>query len=409
VSNALRTCRNEFRACALLALAACTPEPPEPAGPPPLVAAEIEQGYPELVAPCRGPVAEPERLVVTSTDFNTGAVGLVDLDTRSVAVDLALASSDAVALVDGGRVFVINRYGYDYVDELDPDDQLALVHEWPVTAASVEAPANPHALALDGEGRAWLTLYGAPEVQRFTFPQLHGAKVGADLALDLSSFADADGIPELSLAIACGETSFVSAERIDRSAWVPADQTLLIPIATGGEPALFEFDPDHPGPDGIPLLGVGVGAWRLDPGDGEGHTILVLNSGLERIDLAAGTRDWLVDEQIFADAGYGRLQLSGFDLDAQGRAWISAASEDFASFSLLRVDLEGDAPALEVEVEGLVSVTGSLEIVGDEAWFADTSLGASGLRIFDISVSPVVELPESPLAVGLPPMSLAPL
>jgi hypothetical protein len=63
---------------------------------------------------------------------------------------------------------------------------------------------------------------------------------------------------------------------------------------------------------------------------------------------------------------------------------------------------------LVVEVSGLQSVTGALEIVGSEAWFADTTMGASGLRIFDLSSSPVAELDESPLSVGLAPMGLAP-
>lgn len=390
-------------------IAACTSEaPPGEPEPPPLIEAEIEPGYPSLDAPCRGPIAEPTQLVVTSTDFTTGAVGLVDVATRTVSPDLALASSDAIPVVVDGRVFVLNRYGFDYIDELDPAAELALVHEWPVAAATPqETPSNPHALALDRSGRAWVTLHDAPELQRFVFPSLHGAAVEAELALDLSSFADADAIPELSLAIACGDVLFVSAERIDRSAWVPADSTVLIPIAIDGDtPRLFEFDDAH----ALTLPGVGVGPWRLDPTDASGHTILLLSSGLARIDLASGESSWVVAQQVFEDAGYRRLQLSGFDLDADGRVWITAAREDFAEFQLLRVDLDGpDRPALIVEFEGLQSTTGALEIVGHEAWFADTTLGASGLRVFDLSSSPVVELPESPLPVGLPPLGLAPL
>ncbi|KIG16986.1 hypothetical protein DB30_03583 [Enhygromyxa salina] len=396
----------------LLLLLACAPEPePEPA-PPPLVDATIEAGYPILDGPCRAPISEPSHLVVTSTDFNTGAVGLVDVQAHSVSPDLALASSDAVPIVDAGRVFVINRFGFDYIDELDPDDQLALIHEWPIqaaTPANQDAPANPHALALDLAGHAWVTLHGAPELQRFAFPTLHGARVHAELAADLSSFSDDDGVPELSRVIGCGEHLFVSAERIDREQWIPAAQTLLIPFRPGAAPALFEFDAERPGPDGIRLLGVGVGPWRLDPGDASGTVIVLLNSGLERIDLAGGTSEWVVPEQVFAELGYDRLQLSGFDFDSTGRAWISAATPDFASFALLRVDLSGPAPALVTEVEGLESVTGALEIVGDQAWFADTTIGASGLRVFDLSQSPVAELPESPLAVGLAPMNMAPL
>ena len=45
---------------------------------------------------------------------------------------------------------------------------------------------------------------------------------------------------------------------------------------------------------------------------------------------------------------------------------------------MLRIDLASEQPSLVIEVQGLQSVTGALEIVGDEAWFADTTMGASG-------------------------------
>ena len=393
----------------LVLACACTPAPPDETSPPPLVDARVEAGYPGVIGPCAAPVPEPTHLVVTTTDFNTGAVSLVDVEGLEVEADLALASSDAVPVVIGERVFVINRFGFDYVDELDPRDGLALIHEWPIDAVGVDAPANPHDLALDPEGAAWVSLHGAPELQRFGFPTLQGAAVRADLALDLSGFADADAIPELSLTIACGDHLFVSAERIDRGSWIPVESTVLIPVLADDEPALFEFDPGHAGPDALELRGVGVGPWRLDPSDPSGTTILLLGSGLERVDLQAGTTEWVVEEATFAGLGYGRLQLSGFDLDASGRPWISVASEDFAEFALLRVDLDGPSPTLTTAFEGLVSVSGGLEIVGDRAWFADSSLGASGMRIFELGVSPVVEVAISPLPVGLAPIGLAPL
>jgi hypothetical protein len=400
--------RKKLTIASLLPLLACTPELASDEGePPPLIEAAIASGYPSLAAPCRAPVVDPSHLVVTSTDFATGAVGLVELATRTVFADLALASSDAVPVVEGDRVFVINRYGFDYIDELDPHAELELVHEWAIASTSEDTPSNPHDLALDPDGHAWVTLHGAPELQRFAFPTLHAAKVEAELALDLTSFADADGIPELSLALSCGEIMFVSAEHIDRESWTPAEQTVLIPVQVGAEPQLFEFDAEHAGADAIELLGVGVGAWRLDPADPSGHTILLRNTGIERIDLAAGTSEWVVSQQVFEDAGYERLQLGGFDLDDQGRMWVAAASPDFSEYSLLRVDLDGAEPSLVVEVPGLQSVSGALEIVGHEAWFSDTTMGASGLRIFDLSSSPVVELPESPLPVGLAPIGLA--
>jgi hypothetical protein len=393
---------------ALVLTLACESAPPtNDDDPPPLHEAELESGYPQLDGACRGPISEPTHLVVTSTDFNTGAVGLVELANRSVAPDLALASSDAVPIVADGRVFVLNRHGFDYVDELDPHAELALLHEFAITPASSEAPSNPQTLELDLEGRGWISLYGAGELQQIRFPTLAATQPSVRLALDLREFADDDEVPELGAVIGCGSLLFVSAARIDRASWVPADETLLIPVRADDEPRLFDFDPEHEGADAIRLLGDGVGSWRVDPADE--HAIVTLNSGLERVDLASGHSEWLVHEQLFADAGYERLQLSGFDYDAGGRIWLTAATADFASFQLLRVELDGPEPQLVVAVEGLQSVTGALEIVGHEAWFADTTIGSSGLRVFDLAADPVTELPESPLAVGLPPMSLAPL
>ncbi|EDM75912.1 hypothetical protein PPSIR1_25076 [Plesiocystis pacifica SIR-1] len=376
---------------------------------------ELVDGYPSLAGPCRGPVEAPTHLVVTSTDFNTGAVGLVTLpgegsDAHEVAADLALASTDAVPVVDAGRVFVLNRFGFDYVDELAPAD-LGLVHEFAVAAQLSEDSANPHDLLLVGE-HGWLSLFGAPELQRVRFPELAFATPSVDRALDLSAFADADGVPELGQLIGCGpELAFVSAERIDRSAWVPADDTLLIPVRLGDSPAVYDFDPAHPGADGIPLLGTGVGAWRLDPSASDGHTLVMLNSGLERIDLAAGSSEWVIPEAVFEAEGITRLHLSGFGYDSQGQIWLSIADADFSAFALYRADFAGPDDAVELirSVEGLQSVTGALAVIGDRAYFADTTIGASGLRIFELAQNPVSELPSSPLPMGLPPLSLTTL
>ena len=395
-------------------LAACELEPPpDQPEPPPLIDAALGEGYPTPSEPCGDPLARgelaPTHLVVTSTDFNTGAVGLVDLTSRTVAADLAPASSDAVPVVADGRVFVLNRFGFDYVDELDPAAGLALIHEFPILAATSEASANPQALSLDPSGAAWISLLGAGELQRFEFPTLAAAQPHASAAVDLRGFADADGIPELGAVVGCGELAFVAAQRIDRGDWVPVDETLLIPIARGEQPSLFDWDPDRPGADAIGLGEAGFGRWRIDPSDASGRTILALGSGLARVDLAAGTHEWVVEPELFEAAGYERLQLASFAVDAGGRIWISAATEGFAEHQLVRVDLDGPGPSLAVAVTGLQSVTGAVEIVADELWFADTTIGASGLRVFAVTDDALDELPDSPLPVGLPPMAIAPL
>lgn len=401
------------RLTALLALVlalACTPDPAVPdVQPPPRAELATLDGYPTLADPCAGPSEDPAHLLVTTTDFSTGAVSRIDLATLEVEADLALASTDAVPIAWGERAFVINRFGYDWIDELDVDDALALVHEFAVIPSELDVSANPQSLVFDASERAWISLYGAPELQVHRVPA-DGSKPAAERAYDLSHFADADGIPELGTLIACGEQLFAVAERIDRDAWVPSGTSWLIPITTReSDEALHEFDAAHAGPDALALRGTGFGAWRLDPADPSGHTLLVLNSGIERIDLAAGTSEWVVDESVFDSLGFTHLHLAGFDLDAQGRMWLAAATTNYEEYRLHRIELgdDGEGAQLVEVVAGLQSVTGDLEIVGDRLYFADTTLGASGVRVFELDAAgQASELGESPLAVGLPPLAM---
>jgi hypothetical protein len=409
------TTMTKLRSTVALALlsTACTIEADPPAFEPPplgelgLLAINPIDGTSD---PCVAPTDQPTHLLVTSTDFSTGAVGLVEIATREVEADLALASTDAVPAVWGERAFVINRFGYDWIDEFDPRSELALIHEFPIQPTTLDVSANPQALVFDRSDRAWISLFGAPELQVWNVGMTSMTSEPEPLVgFDLSAFADADGIPELGPLIACGDVVFVVAERIDRETWVPTERTQLIPISTtAGHESLFDFDPAQPGADAIELLGTGFGGWRLDPADPSGHTLLVLDSGLERIDLASGIREWVVPESQFEQAGFTRLHLASFDLDAQGRIWFAAATPDFAEYRLHRVEPAEQLGSIEM-LAGLQSVSGDLEIVGDELWFADTTLGSSGLRVFDLAGDSVVELDVSPVPVGLPPVGLAPI
>jgi hypothetical protein len=135
----------------------------------------------------------------------------------------------------------------------------------------------------------------------------------------------------------------------------------------------------------------------------------LLTSGLERIDLSTGTTEWVIEEGTFVDAGFGQYQLRDFDVGADGMLYFSLANADFSEHMIYRASMEGGGADLELLVAGLQTVTGDLEIVGTEAWFSDTTLGSSGLRVFDLSADPAQEVEGSPFATGLPPYGLLPL
>jgi hypothetical protein len=374
-------------------------DPPCDPGPPPIA------GPPALDVPCSGAVAEPTRLVVTTTDFSTGAVGVVDLRTGEVTADLALGSSDAKPFVGDGEVLILHRYMVDALDVLDPDERLALLGQVGITAADALS-SNPHAVALGDDHRAYLTLFGAPELQVLDLADPSAIRV-VD-RVDLCPLADADGNPEASLILRCGGTVFLTIQRLDRDAlFAPTgahDHLAAVDLATG---RLHDFDPDAPGTQPLPLLGPWAKQWRLDPRDPAGHTLVVLSTGLERLDLATLTAAWAVAPARLASVGVtDRAQPQAFDLADDGRrAYLAAYTADFAEVVLYRADLDVDAPLVEV-ARGLQSVEQTLEVVGDTLWFGDRTHGAAGMRAWDLSVDPPAPRFAGARSTGLAPYAL---
>ncbi|MBL9099999.1 MAG: hypothetical protein JNL82_03520 [Myxococcales bacterium] len=392
-----------------LAALACDPQASPPRDVAPCEAPPALAGPPALSGPCVGDVAEPTRLVVTTTDFATGAVGLVDLRTGEVTPDLALASTDAKPYVHGDRVFVLQRYMFDALDILDADDRLALLGQVGLVVDDVPS-TNPHAVALGPDGRAYVSLFGAPGLQVLDIAD--PAAIRGEDPIDLCPVADADGTPEASLLIRCGDTLFVSIERLDRDRGFALtedhDALAAVDLASG---RLHDFDPDADGVQSLPLLGPWAKQWRLDPRAADGRAIYVLSSGLERVDLAAGASAWAVDPAALAALGLDDYRLpQAFDLDRDGRvAYLAAYTADYAEVLLLRADLEADASEDKIEIfaEGLQSVEQTLEVAGDTLWFGDRSHAAAGLRAWDISVDPPTpRFAGEPLATGLPPYAL---
>ena len=347
-------------------------------------------------------MSEPATLAVSSTDDATGAVGLVDVATKQIRRDLALAQSDIGLSAHGSHLFVINRFGFDFVDVLDRDDDLALVSEFSV-AIDEDRSSNPHDLIVTENDEAYVSLFGDDQIQVFDLSDPGDPKPLR--TVDLAAFADADGLPEMGKLVACGDVAFVAVERLDRDAsWASVDGTHLVPFALGSD-RFYEWDAAHPGADEVDLLGLGAKALRADPRETGGHVGLLLSSGLERVDFAAGSSEWVISDAIFEAAGIGRYQLRDFDVGGDGNAYFAVATSDFSEHQIWRASLDGEGQDLEMVVSGLQTVTGSMEIVGDVLWFADTTIGSSGLRVFDIGAATVVEV-GTPISTGLPPYGL---
>lgn len=343
-----------------------------------------------IVEACSFGVDEPSGLLITTTDFATGAVSVADAGAVSVTPDVALGTTDAIPYVHGGNAYVVHRFGFDRVDVLDPSDW-SLVGEFPVTAPDA-ASANPHSVAFDDNGLGYVVLNGSPEVVVMDFSQAPDS--AEQDRISLADFADDDGNPEASLSIACGGALFVSVQRLDPD-FVPADSERLLQIDLESRQVT----------EGIELNGRFTKQIRRDPGDSEDLTGLVLTSGLERVNFAAGTAEWVISDADFMTAGITspNLQLQSFDVHGTN-AYFAAYVDDYSEVKIWRAALDGSDALTEV-AGGYNAVEKTLEIIGDELWFGDTTMGSSGIVVLDLTMDPP-EAKAGPLTTGLPPYSL---
>lgn len=356
-----------------------------------------------LDGPCDLDPVAPTRLLVTTTDFATGAVTVVDTATMTVTADVALGSTDAVPAWHDGLGVLVHRFQIDELQVLDPARGWATVADIPITA-SCSATPNPQSIVFGTDDLAYVTQLDVPELA-VVDPRAPPAQARVD-TIDLRAIPDVDGNPDIGAAVACGSIVWVVAQRLDLSLRrLGPDELIAVDTAAR---APVDLDPDAPGAQGLRSAGEWLRQLRRDPADPAAHTLLGLSTGIERFDLDGATVAWAVPPEAFVAADIGEsLQAQSFAVDETGTtAWIAAYDRDFTQVQLYQVGLDGAEPQIpESFADGFDSVERTLERVGDRLWYGSTRRSAPGLWVFELGPDGPTPL-VGPLPTGLPPYSM---
>ncbi len=336
-------------------------------------------------------VAESGLFVLTS-DFETGSTAFLPAGASTADIDLLTIHSDASARYRNGRVYVLNRLGQDNVLVLDADD-------WrkPITQFSVGNGMNPHDIAFAGPSKAYISRYGSVSV--LIVDPRDGTELGE---IDLSGFADADGLPEMSQMAMIGSRLYVACQRLDRDGgFEPVSPSVLAVIDTETD-ALVDMDSSRDGVQGWELSAtnpnslIAVGGNQLfvsmtgSFGD--------MTGGIEILDVADGNTRGLVltETELGGD-------LNWLELVSNVKGFVVVSDENFMNH-IKPVDLASGTvgQALPEHSTGFtqsLSVDGARLIVPDPGTFDNPE--SAGLLIFDAHTD---EFIEGPIPVGLPPL-----
>ena len=332
-------------------------------------------------------------LFVITTDFSTGSTAFLAANAAEAEVNLLGIHSDAVGHYHDGRVYIVNRLGQDNILVLDAMDLRT-----PLTQFSVGNGANPHDIEIVAPDKAYVTRYDTASLL-IVNPQ-NGAELGE---IDLSAFADADGLPEVSQIVRVGDRLYLSCQRLDRNGgWGPTDVSYLIVVDLATD-TLVDVDLDAEGVQGIALSAANPNSMAVV---GEQIAVGVVvgfgdrAGGVEIVDTATNRSLGLAvsEEDLGGD-------ITSMILVDQNRGYAVVADENFAN-SVRPFDLSSgtvDAPIENISGGFIPSlaVDGDRLIVADRGSFADPT--SAGLKFYDAATG---AFQSGPIDTGLPPQDI---
>jgi hypothetical protein len=188
--------------------------------------------------------AAQTRAFILTTDFSTGSLSVNTLGTTTIAKDVEPVHSDAVERWYGGFLYVVNRFGQDNIQVIDPATNNT------VRQFTTGNGSNPQDICFVSPTKAYVTRYDVSDV--LIVNPMTGASLGV---IPLGGFADADGIPEMAHMVRVDNRVFVAIQRLDRNAgYEPTDKSLVAVIDANAD-SVLDADPLAAGTQAILLTG----------------------------------------------------------------------------------------------------------------------------------------------------------
>ncbi len=295
--------------------------------------------------------AEAQLLVITEKwDYSSGHLTTVQLDDDSVQPDLLEVGADTTVRAHGGLVYLLVRdwEGTHSVSVRDPNQAFAEVQNIPTGIGS-----NPQDVAF-ASGKGYVSLNNGIGV--LVFEELTGAPIKT---LDLTAYADEDGLPDANALAVDGTTLYVALQRAVYGTSVSyASPGMVVAIDTRTDLVLKN----------IPTLGTNLWELYVEP---SGDVLAssrgdygVQDGGLERIiKTTLTTTGFLITEATLESTDFGPFVVwNGIGYCAPNNRLEAFSTAD----GMFLGDVEG-AESISIQRDQLLSSSDG------RLWFADDS------------------------------------
>lgn len=347
---------------------------------------------------------EPTRLLVTTSDYTTGGLGVLEIASGDVETVGAADDQDTVpALLDCTPVLLERGLGNLRIQSVD--DAFTSVRTIDLNPAADSPPytTNPVAVVSIDETKAYVIAQARNDVL-IVDPTLDGRDAITG-TIDLSGFVDPDdedGRVDATDAVRVGDRVYVALGNY----WFDSDFAMhtegsVLAVIDAISDTVIDVDESTAGVQGIDLMGENPwrGLWVDDAGErmwvGSTGNAFALDGMIEEVDLTTYESVGVVVDETTVGA-----EINGFAVVAPGRVLLLAGT-DVIAFDP-STDFPADPGVIASGVDGMVLAAGWL-------WTWTREGEQAGLRKFDPSEGTEATPSEGPWTFGtLPIYGVAP-
>jgi len=332
---------------------------------------------------------------ITTTDYSTGSSSVIWMNEQyDVDKDVASIYSDAVSCYYNGLIYVINRYGADNIQVLDPENGFVTLRQF-----SVGNGSDPHDISFFDDTKAYVTRYNTNELWVVN-PQ-SGSHTGT---IDLSPFADGDGICEMDKMLARAGNVFVSIQKLDRNNWwLPTGPGVIVIIDMSAD-TLIDLDPSKDGIQGIELpYGNPYSDIEFDPYSGKLFISCVGTWGVNDGGVVTIDPDSLTVTGTMITEAQAGGDIVDVEIVSPEKGYIVISDANF--YNVLKSFNPQTGEVLSTLYAPQAYTLSDIEVSPDKKLFlCDRSATNPGIRIYNCYND--TEETTSPIDVGLPPFQI---
>lgn len=349
-----------------------------------------------------------DTLVVFNSNFTDpiGNLSTIDLAANMSAqfARITTDGSDAVIRSFGGRVYVVNRYGTDTIQVIDPANFSVIANY------SVGSGSNPQDIVVVSDEKAYISRLDAQNDDEdagdvLIVNPLTGAKLGG---IDLTPFTndDAERLARAAQMILVGDYLYVCMQDLPANMLFPADTNGKVAVIDTVTDEIVDANPDATGDQVIDLVGRNPSdiayvpnAGKLIIADSGVYNNFAVdtsdsNGGIELVDIESMTSDGIILDDAALGGGVAEVRVASGTL-----AFTIVGSMTIASFNPNTHEIVSTnvyttpwryLPDIAVDSQGRLFV-------------AEQDYQNPGVVVIDASSNAVI---AGPIAVGAPPVSM---